>query len=156
MNSLAAAHFMPSLARAAIYRLCGLGVGVNRAVRPGVVFRTSNVSIGRGSTINYRCLFDNRAPVTIGNNVGVAMDVRFVTSTHDTSNPLVRAGAGHVEGITVGDGAWIGVGATILPGVTIGEGAIIAAGAVVNSDCAAHAFYGGVPARLIRKLDELA
>jgi acetyltransferase-like isoleucine patch superfamily enzyme len=38
--------------------------------------------------------------------------------------------------------------------VTVGDDVVVAAGAVVTRDLAAGAVYGGVPARLIRTLDE--
>lgn len=49
-------------------------------------------------------------------------------------------------------GASIGSNATILPGVTIGERSVIGAGAVVTKDVPPGCIYGGVPARLIRRL----
>ena len=49
---------------------------------------------------------------------------------------------------------WIGAGAVITKGVTIGEGAVIAAGAVVTRDVPPMTVVGGVPARVIRKLEE--
>jgi acetyltransferase-like isoleucine patch superfamily enzyme len=44
--------------------------------------------------------------------------------------------------------------ATITPGVTIGENSIIAAGAVVTKNIPANVIAGGVPARIIRKIEE--
>jgi len=43
--------------------------------------------------------------------------------------------------------------ANILPGITIGRGSAIAAGAVVCKDVPELCLYGGVPAKLIRKLN---
>jgi acetyltransferase-like isoleucine patch superfamily enzyme len=43
--------------------------------------------------------------------------------------------------------------AIILPGVTINDGAVIAAGAVVAGDVPPDCVFGGVPAKLIKKLD---
>ena len=48
---------------------------------------------------------------------------------------------------------WIGSHATILSGVTIGENAIVAAGAVVTKDVPAGTVVGGLPAKVIRRLE---
>lgn len=48
----------------------------------------------------------------------------------------------------------IGANATILSGVTIGDGAIIAAGAVVTKDVPQNTIVAGVPARVMREIDE--
>ncbi|MNY66591.1 Maltose O-acetyltransferase [compost metagenome] len=50
--------------------------------------------------------------------------------------------------------AWIGAGATILPGVTIGENAVVAAGAVVSKDVADNMIVGGVPASVIKSIND--
>ena len=55
--------------------------------------------------------------------------------------------------IHIGKNVWIGANATVLAGVTIGDGAIVAAGAVVNKDVAPRTIVGGVPAKLIKRID---
>lgn len=42
-----------------------------------------------------------------------------------------------------------------VPGVTIGDNAIIAAGAVVTKNVAENTIVGGVPAKLLRAIDEI-
>jgi acetyltransferase-like isoleucine patch superfamily enzyme len=42
---------------------------------------------------------------------------------------------------------------TILPGVRIGKGTTIAAGAIVTKDVESGCLAGGVPAKIIRRLD---
>lgn len=152
VNGLAASVWMPTRARIVIYRVCGISVPLLVNVRPGVTIRTERLWLGTGTSVNARCLFDNRADVVIGRDVGVGFDVHFITSTHDSSNPRVRAGRGVSAPIRVGDGVWLGSRVTILAGVTVGEGCVIAAGAVVTKDCMPDGLYGGVPARRIRDL----
>lgn len=141
--------------RTLLLRAVGADVPLRCRVFPGVTIRTPLLTLGDRSTINTGTIIDNRAPVTIGSRVGVAIGVRLITSNHDMTDPECRAGAGHVEPIVIEDGAWVGSGATILSGVTIGRGAVVAAGAVVREDCEPHGLYGGVPARLIRSLEPL-
>ena len=55
--------------------------------------------------------------------------------------------------IRIGNNVWIGAQATVLPGVTIDDGAIVAAGAVVTRDVPANVIVGGVPAKIIKKIE---
>lgn len=54
--------------------------------------------------------------------------------------------------IIIKQGAWIASGAIILGPCTIGQNAVIAANAVVNHDVPANSIFGGVPAKLIKKI----
>ena len=60
----------------------------------------------------------------------------------------------HPAPIVIGNKVWIGDNATILPGVTIGENSIVAAGAVVTKDVPANVIVGGLPARIIKTIEE--
>ncbi len=55
--------------------------------------------------------------------------------------------------IHIGKNVWIGANATVLPGVTIGDGAIVAAGAVVTKDVLPGVIVGGVPAKILKKVE---
>lgn len=59
----------------------------------------------------------------------------------------------HYAPITIGNNVWIGSNAVILSGVTIGDWAVVAAGAVVSKDVEPYTVVGGIPARVIRKVD---
>lgn len=86
-------------------------------------------------------------PLTIGNNVSIAGEVRMYTMEHDVESPdFEEVGAP----VVIEDYAVIGTRVTILPGVTIGKGAVAASGAVVTKDVAPYTVVGGVPAQFIK------
>lgn len=152
VNGLAAGFLVPARMRTIFLRGLGLGISSRALIKPRVIIRCRNLTVGPKTTVNYGCVFDNRGGVNLGSNVGIGVGVRFLTTDHDSSDPLRRAGAGFSKEITVEDGVYIGSGATVLAGVTICQGAVIAAGAVVTKDCQPHGLYAGVPARRIREL----
>ena len=43
---------------------------------------------------------------------------------------------------------------TVLPGVTIGNNVVVAAGAVVTKDVPDNCVVGGVPAKIIREIED--
>lgn len=61
-----------------------------------------------------------------------------------------------VAPIKLGDGVYVGTGAYILPGVTIGSNCIIGAGAIVSKNIPDNSVAVGIPARVIKKIDEYA
>ena len=56
--------------------------------------------------------------------------------------------------VVIGKNVWIGAHATILPGVTIGDNCVIGAGAVVSKDIPSDCVAVGVPARVVKKIEE--
>lgn len=86
-------------------------------------------------------------PLTIGNNVSIAGEVRIYTMQHDIDDPdFKEVGAP----VVIDDYVVIGTRVTILPGVHIEKGAVVASGAVVTRDVAPYTVVGGVPAQFIR------
>lgn len=55
--------------------------------------------------------------------------------------------------IHIGDDVWLGANVTILPGVRIGNNVVIGAGAVVTRDIPDDSLAVGVPARVIKELE---
>jgi len=58
--------------------------------------------------------------------------------------------------IVVGENATVGANAVVLPGGTIGRSAIVGAGAGVTRDVPPFSVAVGVPARVIKRMDEAA
>lgn len=154
VNVVGGSPLLPRVFRPAVYKLGGIDAsGAN--LYPHIRFLGMGpVSFGEGTTFNGDVVIDNKAPISFGRNVNVGPGTSFLTSTHDLSGPTKRAGPTRFDPLRIGDGVWIGAGAVLLPGVSVGDGAVVAAGAVVTSDLQANGLYGGIPARLIRELDD--
>ena len=93
--------------------------------------------------------------ITIGNNVHITKGVTF--TTHDGGTLILRKEVPDLEltaPIAVGDDVYIGVNAVILPGVTIGNRCIIGAGAVVTKSIPGNSVAVGVPAKVVKTVDE--
>ncbi|NLL63756.1 MAG: hypothetical protein GX241_05925 [Ruminococcaceae bacterium] len=118
--------------------------------------------VGKGCFINYNCTFLDVSPITLGDEVWIGANVTFATPNHPFL-PNERLPKEYPDGyhdleysepIIVNDRCWICSSATICGGVTIGENSIIAAGAVVTEDIPANSIAAGVPAKVLRKIDE--
>lgn len=121
-----------------------------------------NIHVGRECFINYNCTFLDVSPITLGDSVWVGANVTMATPNHpflaeerlNQDYPDGRHDLEYSSPIMIGDGTWICSGAIICGGVTIGKNCIIAAGAVVLHDIPDGCIAGGVPAKVIRKIDE--
>jgi len=99
--------------------------------------------------MNSPILFDVNAPITIGNNVSIGHDVKFITTSHEIGTEEKRSGTVTSAPIVVEEGVWIGAGAIILAGVTLGRGSIIAAGTVINASVPPNTLIAPKPTRQI-------
>jgi acetyltransferase-like isoleucine patch superfamily enzyme len=123
-------------------------------------------SIGAGSVVGRGASVEN--DVRIGARVrlqtnayitawSVVEDDVFVApgviTTNDPTAGRRRQGQ-ELRGPTLRRACRIGAGAVLLPGVEVGEEAFVAAGAVVTADVPARAVVMGVPARVVREVDE--
>ncbi|MCD8223054.1 MAG: sugar O-acetyltransferase [Clostridiales bacterium] len=110
-----------------------------------------NIHIGKDVFINSGCHFQDHAGITIGDGCLIGHNVVLATINHDLDPAQNRKN--HYAPVTIGSHVWIGSQATILSGVTIGEWSVVAAGAVVTKDVPAFTVVGGVPAKIIKKID---
>ena len=144
--------------RTAIYRLAGIRIGPRTSVLgrltitgPGRVHK--RLHIGADCVINAPLFLDLSAEIRIGDRVSIGHHSVLVTAHHEIGLPDFRAGVNIGRPIIVEDGSWIAARSTILPGVTIGQSSIVASGALVAENVPSNTLVGGVPARLIKKLN---
>ena len=111
-----------------------------------------NIRVGKEVFINQGCTFMDRGGITIEDHVLIAPKVNLVTTNHPVSPSQRRSTFSHP--IVIKKGAWIGIAATIMPGVTVGENSIVSAGAVVTKDVSPNTIVAGVPAKVIKTIEE--
>jgi acetyltransferase-like isoleucine patch superfamily enzyme len=147
--------------RQQVLRFAGVRVG-DRTVFGGRIrvgggrSPSSRLTIGADCFINDGCRFDTTGSIVIADDVYVAHDVAFITSSHEIGPPARRAYGSVAAPVAIGRGTWIGARAIVLPGVAVGGGVIVAAGSVVTKSVENDVMVAGVPARVIRRLDEPA
>ncbi|MFD1418145.1 sugar O-acetyltransferase [Companilactobacillus keshanensis] len=112
-----------------------------------------NIHVGEDFLSNYNLTILDIAPVNFGHNVMIGPNVDIYTVNH----PMTAKGRSEYKAIArpvnIGNDVWIGGKVSIMPGVNIGNNVVIAAGAVVTKDVPDNTLIGGVPAKIIKKLD---
>ena len=132
-----------------------IGKQVDRSFRMFPPFYTDfgkNITIGKDVFINSGCHFQDQVGIEIVDGALIGHNVVLATINHDLNPKENRKN--HYAAIKIGAHVWIGSNATVLPGVTIGDYAVVAAGAVVTRDVPAMTVVGGVPARVLKTIQE--
>jgi len=108
------------------------------------------VVIGRGSHVVGHWSID------IGDDVQTGPYVYITDQNHayvDPDEPIGRQWPVD-DGVSIGEGSWLGAHAVVLPGAQIGRHVVVAAGAVVRGRVPDHCVVAGVPARVVRRFTE--
>lgn len=98
--------------------------------------------------------------ITIGDGLLTGRYVYIGDNSHgglslkEAMIPPVRRKLTSKGEIIIGRNVWIGDKVTVLSGVTIGDNVIVAANAVVTKDIPSNCLVAGVPAIIIKKLEE--
>lgn len=131
----------------------------NARIEPGAIIR-DQVTIGDQAVIMMG------AVINIGAEIGekTMIDMGAILGGRATVGANCHIGAGTVLAgvveppsalpVVIEDDVVIGANAVVLEGVRVGKGAVVAAGAIVISDVEPNTVVGGVPARVLKVLDE--
>lgn len=140
--------FVASRAVAASLRLAGARIA------PGTLFWgmplltgegdfASRLEVGELCGLNYGCMFQLDASITLEDHVAVGHEVMFLTRTYDSTDPRDRGRVSGAKPILVQAGSWLGSRCTIMPGVTIGAGSVVGASVVVTEDLPPNTLLAG-------------
>jgi len=114
------------------------------------------MKIGNGVFIGENCLIDAVGGFKLGNYCALASHTTVLTLDHlfRGAESIPWSETRVIKPVVIEDYVWVGMNASILPGVTIGEGAIIGLGAVVTKDVPPRAIVVGNPGRIVGYRDE--
>ncbi|NGP44411.1 2,3,4,5-tetrahydropyridine-2,6-dicarboxylate N-acetyltransferase [Bacillaceae bacterium SIJ1] len=116
-------------------------IGDNAVIMMGALINIGAV-IGKGTMIDMNVTMGGRA--TVGNNCHIGAGAVLAGVIEPPS----------AQPVIVEDDVVVGANAVILEGVRVGKGAVVAAGAVVTEDVPENTVVAGIPARVIKEIDD--
>lgn len=109
------------------------------------------------SHLKSNCYIECIGGVEIGEYFHTGKDLTILSSNHNYNGNSIPYDTTFIKKpVIIKDFVWCGIGVKILPGVTVGEGAILGMGAVVTKDVPPMAIVGGNPAKIIKYRDKKA
>jgi len=116
--------------------------------------KVRGVNIGNNVMLGYQVILDHSYPeyITIEDDVSLAGN-NYVLAHSNPYPHFKNILESFVAPVVIKKGAWIGVGAMILPEVTVGEYSVIAAGSVVSKSIPDRVIAGGMPAKVLKKIE---
>jgi acetyltransferase-like isoleucine patch superfamily enzyme len=132
-----------------------IGKEIDKSTTVFIPFYTNfgkHIKIGKNVFINHACSFLDLGGITIEDDVLIGPKVNLITENHP-KDPSQRKSL-VLNSILIKRNAWLGAAVTVLPGVTIGENSIVAAGAVVTKDVPDDTIVGGIPAKVLKSVDD--
>jgi len=111
------------------------------------------LSIGENTNFGANCLVYAAKHITIGRDTLFAAQCYIGGGQYHIEDPTqapIQQSA-EAQGVTIGNGCWLGAGVKVIDGITVGDGVVLGAGAVVTKDIEPLAIAVGIPARVIKK-----
>jgi acetyltransferase-like isoleucine patch superfamily enzyme len=143
-------------------RRYGASIGVNCRFERGLNIHRpltkkpfENLVIGDNVYLGHNMLIDLTGKVEIQDNVIIASRCQIWTHASyyaEAASDHPKYGE-HYGGVTIEKGALLYSGVVVSSGITIGAYSVTGANSLINKNIVPLTFVGGVPARLIRKID---
>jgi acetyltransferase-like isoleucine patch superfamily enzyme len=157
-------YFMPGRLVVDICRWYGAEIGEHVQIMPPILIHNwqdgiqkpfQNLHIGSNINIGRNAFFDLHGKIDIESNCTIAMDVMILTHTNVGNIPIQQDIHASIGKVSIRSGVYVGARALIIASVEIGSNSAIGAGAVVIKDVPPRSIYAGVPAKMIRKLNDM-
>ena len=118
-------------------------------------FPSSKIIIGNNFTSNNNLVICAANFIKIGDYALIGQGVSIVDHEAHGISPKKRNKIGEIGEVIIGKNVWIGSNVIILKNSVIGDNSIVAAGAVVSGKFPSNVIIGGVPAKIIREINDL-
>lgn len=153
VGSLPRSYGRPRLFNRGTIRIGGRFLVFNQPVRTELVSQPGGrIEIGDRVFLNYGVSISAHELVAIGNECQIGSYACLMDNDYhqvaDRSRPAESAP------IVLEDNVWLAIRVIVLKGVTIGANSVIGAGSVVTKDIPPNCLAAGVPAKVIRKIED--
>jgi acetyltransferase-like isoleucine patch superfamily enzyme len=130
-------------------------IGKNVILSRGCILsaKDGKLSIDNNTNFGANCLVFAVKETAIGRDTLLAAQCYVGGSMYHferTDIPPIQQGS-YANGVSIGDGCWLGAGVKVIDGVKVGDGVILGTGAVVTKDIESFTVAVGVPAKIIKK-----
>lgn len=145
--------FRPSLRpmhtwRAFLLRCFGAKIGPKSRIHAGAeIWAPWNLICEDLVVVADGAVLYNAAEIRLGSHAVVSQQAFLCTGTHDFDDPEFPM---IVAPITLGSYAWVCARACVLPGVTMGDGAVLGLGSIGTRNMEAWQVYAGHPAQRVK------
>ncbi len=118
------------------------------------IIKPEKVHLGDDVWIGRNCFMHATGGIRIGNYTHISRNVVIHTVNHNANGDKLPYDRNDIScPVTIGDYVWVGMNVNILPGVSIGNGAIIGMGTTVSKDVMPGQVVVGSPQRVVKNRD---
>jgi lipopolysaccharide O-acetyltransferase len=118
--------------------------------------RTAKIKIGSGTSVGNDFVITSNSSIEIGVDCLISYRVTLMDHSHVTGPGVgpVTSGLTRGEPVSIGDKCFLGCNVVIMPGVALGENCVVGANSVVTKSFEAGSIIAGVPAKLLRFIND--
>lgn len=123
-------------------------IGVNHPCMLSTLMEGAEIHIGPNCGFS-GTFIGCASKIVLGENVRCGANTLITDTDWHMDDPRT----GPNEPVIIANNVWLGFNVIVLKGVTIGENSMIAAGSIVTSSLPANVVAGGVPAKVLKQIN---